>query len=151
MATDSQGWPVYIIIFQRRTPVTDPYNSRQSAPSNQGNDALLTDAMVTTAFELPGYRVVESLGIVRGIIVRSRSVVGNFLGGIQSLFGGDITVYTSLCEQARQDTYRDMLKHARQKRANAIIGVRYDATELMPGLTEVLCYGTAVVVERAHS
>jgi len=131
--------------------VTDPYNSRQSAPSNQGNDALLTDAMVTTTFELPGYRVVESLGIVRGIIVRSRSVVGNFLGGIQSLFGGDITVYTSLCEQARQDTYRDMLKHARQKRANAIIGVRYDATELMPGLTEVLCYGTAVVVERAHS
>ena len=84
--------------------MTDPYNSRQSAPSNQGNDALLTDAMVTTAFELPGYRVVESLGIVRGIIVRSRSVVGNFLGGIQSLFGGDITVYTSLCEQARQDT-----------------------------------------------
>ncbi len=131
--------------------MTDPYNSRQSAPSNQGNDALLTDAMVTTTFELPGYRVVESLGIVRGIIVRSRSVVGNFLGGIQSLFGGDITVYTSLCEQARQDTYRDMLKHARQKRANAIIGVRYDATELMPGLTEVLCYGTAVVVERAHS
>ena len=131
--------------------MTDPYNSRQSAPSNQGNDALLTDAMVTTAFELPGYRVVESLGIVRGIIVRSRSVVGNFLGGIQSLFGGDITVYTSLCEQARQDTYRDMLKHARQKRANAIIGVRYDATELMPGLTEVLCYGTAVVVERTHS
>jgi len=131
--------------------VTDPYNSRQSAPSNQGNDALLTDAMVTTAFELPGYRVVESLGIVRGIIVRSRSVVGNFLGGIQSLFGGDITVYTSLCEQARQDTYRDMLKHARQKRANAIVGVRYDATELMPGLTEVLCYGTAVVVERTHS
>ncbi|HNV83389.1 MAG TPA: YbjQ family protein [Arenimonas sp.] len=106
--------------------------------------------MVTTAFELPGYRVVESLGIVRGIIVRSRSVVGNFLGGIQSLFGGDITVYTSLCEQARQDTYRDMLKHARQKRANAIVGVRYDATELMPGLTEVLCYGTAVVVERTH-
>lgn len=131
--------------------MTDPYNSRQSAPSNQGNDALLTDAMVTTAFELPGYRVVESLGVVRGIIVRSRSVVGNFLGGIQSLFGGDITVYTSLCEQARQDTYRDMLKHARQKRANAIIGVRYDATELMPGLTEVLCYGTAVVVERTHS
>jgi len=131
--------------------VTDPYNSRQSAPSNQGSDALLTDSMITTAFELPGYRVVESLGIVRGIIVRSRSVVGNFLGGIQSLFGGDITVYTSLCEQARQDTYRDMLKHARQKRANAIIGVRYDATELMPGLTEVLCYGTAVVVERSHS
>ena len=128
--------------------MTDPYNSSQRVPSNPGNELLLTDTMVTTAFELSGYRVVESLGVVRGIIVRSRSVVGNFLGGIQSLFGGDITVYTTLCEQARQDTYRDMLKHARQKRANAIIGVRYDATELMPGLTEVLCYGTAVLVER---
>ena len=130
--------------------MTDPYNSSQSVSSNQGNDALLTDAMVTTAFELPGYRIVESFGLVRGIIVRSRSVVGNFLGGIQSLFGGDITIYTSLCEQARQDTYRDMVKHARQKRANAIIGVRYDATELMAGLTEVLCYGTAVIFEREH-
>jgi len=130
--------------------VTDPYNSHPSASLNPGNDSLLTDAMVTTALELPGYRVVESFGIVRGIIVRSRSVVGNFLGGIQSLFGGDITIYTSLCEQARQDTYRDMVKHARQKRANAIIAVRYDATELMAGLTEVLCYGTAVLVEREH-
>jgi len=129
--------------------VTDPYNSSQVVSPNPG-DLLLTDAMVTTAFELSGFRVLESLGIVRGIIVRSRSVVGNFLGGIQSLFGGDITIYTTLCEQARQDTYRDMLKHARQKRANAIIGVRYDATELMPGLTEVLCYGTAVIVERKH-
>jgi len=128
--------------------VTDPYNSNHIATQNPASDSLLTDAMVTTAFELPGYRVVESHGIVRGIIVRSRSVVGNFLGGLQSLFGGDITIYTTLCEQARQDTYRDMLKHARQKRANAIIGVRYDATELMPGLTEVLFYGTAVVVER---
>ena len=130
--------------------MTDPYNSHPSAPLSPSNDSLLTDAMVTTALELPGYRVVESFGIVRGIIVRSRSVVGNFLGGIQSLFGGDITIYTSLCEQARQDTYRDMVKHARQKRANAIIAVRYDATELMAGLTEVLCYGTAVLVEREH-
>lgn len=129
--------------------MTDPYNSNQVVSPNPG-DLLLTDAMVTTAFELSGFRVLESLGVVRGIIVRSRSVVGNFLGGIQSLFGGDITIYTTLCEQARQDTYRDMLKHARQKRANAIIGVRYDATELMPGLTEVLCYGTAVIVERKH-
>ncbi|MEO8002834.1 MAG: YbjQ family protein [Arenimonas sp.] len=131
--------------------MTDPYNSNHIATQNPGSNSLLTDAMVTTAFELPGYRVVESLGVVRGIIVRSRSVVGNFLGGLQSLFGGDITIYTTLCEQARQDTYRDMLQHARQKRANAIIGVRYDATELMPGLTEVLCYGTAVVVERDRS
>ena len=128
--------------------MSDPYNSAPPAPAPAGAELQLTDAMVTTAFELPGYRIVESLGVVRGIIVRSRSVVGNFIGGIQSLFGGDITVYTSLCEQARQDTYRDMVKHARLKHANAIIGLRYDATELMPGLTEVLCYGTAVIVER---
>jgi uncharacterized protein YbjQ (UPF0145 family) len=91
--------------------------------------------------------VVRNLGIVRGITVRSRSVVGNFLGGLQTLFGGNITIYTELCEQARMETYRDMLAHARLLGANAIIGVRYDATELMAGLTEVLCYGTAVVVE----
>lgn len=107
----------------------------------------LDDSMVTTAFELPGYRIARSLGIVRGITVRSRSVVGNFVGGLQSLFGGNITVYTNLCEQARTETYRDMLQHAKQLGANAIIGARYDATELMDGLTEVLCYGTAVVVE----
>ncbi|WP_255357289.1 YbjQ family protein [Lysobacter sp. Root690] len=104
--------------------------------------------MVTTAMELPGYRVVRSLGMVRGIVVRSRSIVGNFLGGIQTLFGGNITIYTELCEQARSDTYRDMVKHAGEMGANAIVCVRYDATELMAGLTEVLCYGTAVVVER---
>jgi uncharacterized protein YbjQ (UPF0145 family) len=106
--------------------------------------------MITTAFELPGYRVVSSLGVVRGIVVRSRSVVGNFVGGLQTLFGGNITIYTELCEQARMDTYRDMIKHARERKANAIVGVRYDATEVMPGLTEVLCYGTAVVVEPAR-
>ncbi|KFN46078.1 hypothetical protein N787_11740 [Arenimonas metalli CF5-1] len=105
------------------------------------------NASVTTAFELPGQRVVRSLGVVRGITVRSRSVVGNFLGGIQSLFGGNITIYTELCEQARQETYRDMVQEARRLGANAIIGMRYDATEIMTGLTEVLCYGTAVVVE----
>ena len=86
--------------------------------------------------------------MVRGIVVRSRSVVGNFVGGIQTLFGGNITIYTQLCEQARLETYDDMVTHARQLGGNAIIGMRYDATELMAGLTEVLCYGTAVVVER---
>ena len=106
----------------------------------------LDDSMVTTAFELPGYRVSRNLGLVRGITVRSRSVVGNLVGGLQSLFGGNITVYTELCEQARTETYRDMVKHAKQLGANAIIGARYDATELMDGLTEVLCYGTAVIV-----
>lgn len=104
-------------------------------------------SMVTTAFEFPDQRVVRSLGVVRGITVRSRSIVGNFIGGIWSLFGGNIGIYTDLCEQARRETYDDMCKHAQQRGANAIIGMRYDATELMPGLTEVLCYGTAVVVE----
>jgi uncharacterized protein YbjQ (UPF0145 family) len=103
--------------------------------------------MVTTAFELPGYRIARNLGVVRGITVRSRSIVGNFLGGIQTRFGGNITIYTDLCEQAREETYRDMAKHARMLGANAIIGMRYDATDIMTGLTEVLCYGTAVVVE----
>ena len=105
--------------------------------------------MVTTANELPGYRIVRPMGIVRGITVRSRSVVGNVLGGLQSLFGGNITVYSELCEQARTEAYNLMCKHADQLDANAIIALRYDATELMDGLTEVLCYGTAVRVEPA--
>ena len=107
----------------------------------------MQDALITTALELPGYRIVKSLGVVRGLTVRSRSIVGNIAGGIQSLFGGNITIYTELCEQARSETYQLMCVHARQLGANAIISMRYDATELMPGLTEVLCYGTAVVVE----
>jgi uncharacterized protein YbjQ (UPF0145 family) len=102
--------------------------------------------MVTSAFELPGYTVTKNLGLVRGIIVRSRSLVGNFLGGLQSLFGGNITIYTDLCEHARTDAYELMCQHAQAVGANAIIGMRYDATEVMAGLTEVLCYGTAVVV-----
>lgn len=107
----------------------------------------MQDSMVTTALVLPGYKIVRNIGVVRGITVRSRSIVGNFLGGIQSLFGGDITIYTNLCEQARSETYRLMCQHAQHHGANAIISMRYDATELMAGLTEVLCYGTAVVVE----
>jgi uncharacterized protein YbjQ (UPF0145 family) len=107
----------------------------------------MQNAMVTTVLTLPGYRVVKNLGVVRGITVRSRSIVGNFFGGIQSLFGGNITIYTNLCEQARSETYQLMCEHAQQQGANAIIGMHYDATELMPGLTEVLCYGTAVIVE----
>ena len=118
-----------------------------NATTGRGNVTLLNDALVTTAFELPGYRIVRSIGVVRGITVRSRSIVGNFFGALQSLFGGNITIYTELCEQARAETYRDMVMHARQRSANAIIGMRYDATEIMTGLTEVICYGTAVVVE----
>src|SRR6478609_10774791 len=101
--------------------------------------------MITTAVELPGYKVTPSLGVVRGITVRSRSIVGNVIGGLHSLFGGNITVYTTLCEQARAETYSLMCKHAEKLGANAIIGMRYDATELMPGLTEVLCYVTSFV------
>jgi uncharacterized protein YbjQ (UPF0145 family) len=122
--------------------VTDPYNSSSTA-----SGITLSDSMVTTAFELPGFVVSRNLGIVRGITVRSRSIVGNFFGGLQSLLGGNITIYTELCERARQDTYREMVQHARQLGANGIIAMRYDATELMAGLTEVLCYGTAVVVK----
>ena len=102
--------------------------------------------MITTAFELPGYTITQNLGVVRGITVRSRSVVGNFFGGLQALFGGNISIYTNLCEQARSETFDLMCAHADQLGANAVIAVRYDATDLMPGLTEVLCYGTAVRV-----
>ena len=103
--------------------------------------------MITGTFELPGYNVVKNLGIVRGITVRSRSVVGSFVGSIQTIFGGNITIYTELCEQARTEAFDLMCQHADQMGANAVIALRYDATEVMPGLTEVLCYGTAVRVE----
>ena len=103
----------------------------------------------TTAFTLSGQRIAKELGTVRGIVVRSRSVIGNFGASIQTLFGGDITLYTELCEQARQDAFQRMCAHATERGANAIIGLHYDATEISPGVTEVLCYGTAVVVEAA--
>lgn len=106
-----------------------------------------THPLTTTAFELPGYRVVKSFGVVRGIIVRSRSIVGNIGASVQSLFGGNISLYTSLCERARADAFDLMLTHAGELGANAVIGVRYDATEISAGITEVLCYGTAVSVE----
>jgi uncharacterized protein YbjQ (UPF0145 family) len=106
-----------------------------------------THPLTSTTFDLPGYRVVRSLGVVRGIIVRSRSVIGDFGASIQKLFGGNISLYTSLCEQTRNDAFNLMLSHGGQLGANAVIGVRYDATEIAPGITEVLCYGTAVIVE----
>lgn len=105
----------------------------------------MNTAMISTTLEIPGHAIAKNLGIVRGITVRSRSAVGNILGGFQSLFGGNITVYTNLCEQARSEAFALMCEHAEQHGANAIVGVRYDSTEVMPGLTEVLCYGTAVV------
>ncbi len=104
--------------------------------------------MVTTAFELDGYRIVRNLGVVRGIIVRSRSVLGTIGAGLQTLIGGNITLLTQLCEKTRVESFEVMLQHAADLGANAIIGARYDATEVMQGVTEVLAYGTAVVVEK---
>jgi len=103
--------------------------------------------LVTTAFELPAHRIVRGLGMVRGIIVRSRSIVGTIGAGLQSLVGGDISLYTELCEQAREDAYQLMIEHAGEAGANAIIGVRYDANDVASGITEVLAYGTAVIAE----
>ena len=104
----------------------------------------------TTAFTLTGQRITKELGTVRGVVVRSRSVIGNIGASLQTIFGGDITLYTELCERARQDAYERMRAHAVSLGANAIIGLRYDATEVMAGVTEVLCYGTAVVVVPAE-
>jgi len=107
----------------------------------------LDPAYVTTAFELPGHRIVRNLGVVRGIIVRSRSVVGSIGAGLQTLFGGNITLYTGLCERTRSEAFDLMMEHAAGLGANAIIGARYESTEIMSGVAEVLAYGTAVVVE----
>lgn len=105
--------------------------------------------IVSTTNEISGYRVVRHLGVVRGITVRSRSVIGNFVGGLQSVFGGKLSVYVELAETARQEAFDHMCEHAAQGGANAIIGMRYDANEIMDGITEVLAYGTAVWVEPA--
>jgi uncharacterized protein YbjQ (UPF0145 family) len=103
--------------------------------------------LITTAFELPAHRVTRNLGLVRGIVVRSRNVFGSIGARFQTLFGGNITLYTELCERAREDAYRLMIEHAGAMGANAIIGVRYDANEISDGVTEVLAYGSAVVAE----
>jgi uncharacterized protein YbjQ (UPF0145 family) len=103
--------------------------------------------MITTALEIPGHRIVRNIGVVRGITVRSRSVVGNFFAGLQTIFGGNITLYTELCEQAREEAFLLMVQHAAAAGANGLVAVRYDANEVAPGITEVLAYGTAVVVE----
>lgn len=109
---------------------------------------MLDQTMVTTSIELNGYRVVKNLGVVRGIIVRSRSLFGNIAGGFQTLFGGKISIYAELCEKTREEAFQQMLQHAEQRGANAIINMRYDANEVIAGVTEVLAYGTAVSVER---
>ena len=105
--------------------------------------------MISTSFEIPGYKIRKNLGLVRGVTVRSRSVIGNLAGGIQTIFGGNISIFTELCENARQEAYELMLQHADQMGANAVVGMRYDANDVMDGVTEVLACGTAVVVDRA--
>jgi uncharacterized protein YbjQ (UPF0145 family) len=107
----------------------------------------MNPAMTTTTFDLEGFRVTRSLGVVRGITVRSRSIVGTVGGALQTILGGNITIFAELCERTRAEAFEMMLRHAREMGANAVIGVRYDATELLQGVTEVLCYGTAVTVQ----
>lgn len=107
----------------------------------------MADILITTSTSLEGYKITRQLGLVRGITVRSRSIVGNIAGALLSLFGGRNAIYTELCENAREEAYQLMLKHAQQAGANAVINMRYDANEVMNGLTEVLAYGTAVVVQ----
>ncbi len=106
-------------------------------------------SLITTSNELEGYKIVKHLGLVRGVTVRSRSVLGNIAGGFQSLFGGQLSIYVELCENAREEAYQLLIQHAQVLGANAIIAMRYDANEIMQGVTEVLAYGTAVVVEKA--
>ena len=109
---------------------------------------MIDTNLITTSTSLEGYRIVKHLGVIRGITVRSRSVLGNFAGAFQAIFGGRLSIYVELCERARQEAYNLMIEHAAATGANAIINVRYDANEVMNGITEVLAYGTAVVVER---
>ena len=109
----------------------------------------MTHNLVTTAFTLDGYRITRNLGLVRGIVVRSRSIFGTIGAGLQTIVGGNITLLSELCEKTREQAFDLMIEHASQMGANAIIGVRYDATEVMQSVTEVLCYGTAVFVEPA--
>jgi uncharacterized protein YbjQ (UPF0145 family) len=119
-----------------------------TAAATPANAAMVPHNMVTTAFTLDGYRIVRNLGLVRGIIVRSRSIVGTMGATLQTLVGGNITLFTNLCEQTREHAFDLMLQHAAELGANAVIGMRYDATEVMNGVSEVLAYGTAVYVQK---
>ena len=109
---------------------------------------MIEQSMVTTNIELNGYKVLQNLGVVRGITVRSRSLFGNIAGGLQTLIGGKISVYVELCEKTREEAFQQMLQHAEQRGANAIISMRYDANDVIEGVNEVLAYGTAVIVEK---
>ena len=121
---------------------------RLQAEARSTDNPGMTHDLVTTAFTLDGYRIVQTLGLVRGIVVRSRSIFGTIGAGLQTIVGGNITLLTELCEKTRSHAFELMIQHAMDLGANAVIGARYDATEVMNGVTEVLCYGTAVIVEK---
>jgi uncharacterized protein YbjQ (UPF0145 family) len=125
----------------------DPVSFSQAIGSSKTRSGAMEHAMTTTAFTLERYQIVRNMGVVRGITVRSRSIFGTIGGALQTIRGGNITLFTELCEKTRDEAYETMLAHAWDLGANAVIGIRYDATEIMSGVTEVLCYGTAVIVE----
>ena len=134
--------------FKTETVCLDCYG-KMSAEEKKSTvfHSLMKHPMTSTTFGIEGYRIVKQFGVVRGVTVRSRSILGNIGAGLQTLFGGNITLYTELCEKTRAEACDMMVTHAQQIGANAVLGVRYDATEVMDGVTEVLCYGTAALVE----
>src|SRR5712692_1297497 len=133
----------------RQSLVASPDASRLTPHVSPKEGSVISNNFVTSTNELPGYRIVRNVGIVRGIVVRSRSIVGTIGAGLQSLFGGNITLWSELCEQTRRDAYDLMAQHAQDAGGNAVVAMRYDATEIAQGVAEVLAYGTAVVVEVA--
>jgi uncharacterized protein YbjQ (UPF0145 family) len=123
---------------------------RKAKPGVNFNLTIMDHNLITTAFNIDGYKVKQNLGVVRGIVVRSRSVFGTIGASLQTLVGGNITLFTELCEKTRNDSFEIMIKHAEELGANAVVGFRYDANEVMSGVTEVLAYGTAVILEKAQ-
>jgi len=141
-----------VYYFKTNTICLDCYNKMSSEDQQTAvYKQLMKHPMTTTTFTIEGFRVVKQLGVVRGITVRSRSIFGTIGAGIQTIFGGNISLFTELCEKSRAEAFEMMVDHAKQIGANAVIGVRYDTTELMSGVTEVLCYGTAAVLEKVSS
>jgi uncharacterized protein YbjQ (UPF0145 family) len=138
-----------IYYFQAPGVCNECYDKLSAEEKAAARRPAAIQALTTTAFTIDGYKIVKSLGIIRGITVRSRSLFGTIGASLQTIVGGNITLFTDLCEQTREEAFEMMVAHAQERGANAVIGIRYDATEVMQGVSEVLCYGTAVVVEPA--
>ncbi len=150
-ANDKTPWHRVIISLPKGTDTNkDPLEQRTPYPVSPPRYSV-SHQMVTTAFEVPNFRITQNLGVVRGIVVRSRNLFATIGAGLQTLVGGNITVWTKLCEDTRADAFEIMIQHATEIGANAIVGARYDATEVAAGVTEVLAYGTAVIVEPANA